>query len=115
VISQEVSYDYTPEAEEQRGKYVFDRARNLYVPDVSLAAAGAEGSGIGAVRTLPTHVASGDELRLPWLWVEGWRAELRRAGDGVEKARWLWRVEEAMSASEQRAGRTRRKKSVHWA
>jgi len=34
------------------------------------------------------EVRSDSDLRLPWLWIEGWRTRLRRAGDEVEKARW---------------------------
>ena len=29
-----------------------------------------------------------EEFRLAWMWVEGWRARLRRAGDIVEKERY---------------------------
>ena len=28
------------------------------------------------------------ECKMAWLWVEGWRAQLRGGGDIVEKARW---------------------------
>lgn len=34
-----------------------------------------------------------DEYRLAWMWIEGWRARLRRAGDVVEKGRGMSRVE----------------------
>ncbi|KAH6857026.1 hypothetical protein B0I37DRAFT_369020 [Chaetomium sp. MPI-CAGE-AT-0009] len=27
------------------------------------------------------------------MWVEGWRARLRKGGDVVEKARWEWRLD----------------------
>lgn len=30
-----------------------------------------------------------DELRLAWLWVEGWRARLRAGGDVVERSRYV--------------------------
>lgn len=30
------------------------------------------------------------DLKMAWLWVEGWRARLRMAGDLVEKERWEW-------------------------
>ncbi|KAK4182817.1 hypothetical protein QBC35DRAFT_345190, partial [Podospora australis] len=32
------------------------------------------------------------EFRLAWLWVEGWRSRLRRAGDEIERARWEERM-----------------------
>ncbi|KAM7207840.1 hypothetical protein V8F20_001882 [Naviculisporaceae sp. PSN 640] len=38
--------------------------------------------------------AKGD-LRLPWIWVEGWRARLRMSGDVVEKSRWEWKMDDA--------------------
>lgn len=34
------------------------------------------------------------DLRLPWIWVEGWRARLRMSGDVVEKSRWEWRMDD---------------------
>ena len=37
-----------------------------------------------------------DEFRIPWLWVEGWRARLRGAGDIVEKERWEWELDGKM-------------------
>lgn len=39
------------------------------------------------------EVRSDSDLRLPWLWVEGWRSRLRRAGDEVEKVRWEGKME----------------------
>ena len=80
-------------------------------------------------------VPPGGDLRLPWLWVEGWRARLRRSGDIVEQTRWEWRLDHTMRANSlpvivattpgrpvgmtgeeerEREGR-RRVKSVHWA
>ncbi|KAJ2903796.1 hypothetical protein MKZ38_009362 [Zalerion maritima] len=41
------------------------------------------------------EVASGSEYRLSWVWTDGWRSRLRKAGDVVEKARWEFRVEDA--------------------
>lgn len=35
------------------------------------------------------------DLRLPWIWVEGWRARLRMSGDVVEKCRWEWKMDDA--------------------
>lgn len=32
-------------------------------------------------------------FRLAWLFVEGWRHELRKAGDMIEKARWEWEID----------------------
>jgi hypothetical protein len=37
--------------------------------------------------------ATGD-YRLAWLWIESWRARLRRSGDIVETARWEWRMDD---------------------
>jgi len=34
-----------------------------------------------------------DAFRLAWLWVEGWRAQLRKGGDIVEANRWEWRID----------------------
>ena len=31
------------------------------------------------------EVKRGNEMRLPWLWVEGWRARLTAGGDVVER------------------------------
>ncbi|KAK4208269.1 hypothetical protein QBC37DRAFT_80083 [Rhypophila decipiens] len=45
------------------------------------------------------------DLRLPWMWVEGWRARLRMSGDVVEKSRWEWRMHDSHPGSrQQRAG-----------
>lgn len=72
--------------------------------------------------------ARGSELRLAWLWVEGWRARVRRSGDVVEMHRWEgkfdWMAVEnnvpvivagvpgALKGDGVRRGR---KKSVRWA
>ncbi|KAK3323276.1 hypothetical protein B0T19DRAFT_462756 [Cercophora scortea] len=59
------------------------------------------------------------DLRLPWLWVEGWRARLRGGGDIVEKARWEWRVDDHLSRIQRRSMLNSENKgsgkSVHWA
>lgn len=52
--------------------------------------------------TTSSEVARGSEFRLAWLMVEGWRAQLRKGGDVVEKARWEWRVEDLMAQSRAR-------------
>ncbi|KAK4655314.1 hypothetical protein QC762_300860 [Podospora pseudocomata] len=39
------------------------------------------------------EVEKGSELRLPWLWVQGWRARLQKAGDEIERVRWEGRLE----------------------
>lgn len=77
----------------------------------------------------------GSEFRLAWLWVEGWRARLRKSGDVVEQNRWEWRLDHTMRTPNQvpvivaktpgvlvrqgrQTGRHRgreREKSVHWA
>ncbi|KAK0736205.1 hypothetical protein B0T21DRAFT_411393 [Apiosordaria backusii] len=43
--------------------------------------------------TCSEEVEHGSDLRLPWLWVQGWRARLQKAGDEVERVRWEGRVE----------------------
>lgn len=54
-------------------------------------------------RSAPLLPERDSEFRLAWLWVEGWRAKLRKGGDVVEKARWEWRVEDLLGASRRRA------------
>lgn len=34
-----------------------------------------------------------NEYRMAWMWVEGWRARLKMAGDVVEKEKWNWEGE----------------------
>ncbi|KAL0944916.1 uncharacterized protein CTRU02_202803 [Colletotrichum truncatum] len=37
---------------------------------------------------------SGESVyRLAWLFVEGWRHKLQKAGDMVEKSRWEWEID----------------------
>lgn len=43
------------------------------------------------------EVEKGSDFRLAWLWVEGWRAQLRDAGDLVERERWEWRAEDILA------------------
>lgn len=45
---------------------------------------------------ISAEVEGGSEFRLAWMWVEGWRAQLRKAGDLVEKERWEWRVDDIL-------------------
>ncbi len=33
------------------------------------------------------EVVSGNEMRLAWIWVQGWRARLKSGGDLVERCR----------------------------
>lgn len=80
-----------------------------------------------------TYSEGTGDFRLAWLWVEGWRARLRKSGDIVEKSRWEWRIDDRVShknnvpiivakvpgvsvlkTSEVKSGRPRQK-SVHWA
>jgi hypothetical protein len=65
-----------------------------------------------------------NQHRLAWLWAEGWRNRLRRAGDVVEKTRWEWKVDDVVlddaTAGVLEAVRAARairaaKKSVRWA
>ncbi|KAJ9137532.1 hypothetical protein NKR23_g9113 [Pleurostoma richardsiae] len=74
------------------------------------------------------------ELRLAWLWAEGWREQLRKSGDVVEKCRWEWRWEDmirkpnsvpvivarvpgvsALKGKEKWPRSSGARKSVHWA
>lgn len=63
----------------------------------------AEGQ-VSSKNTITPEVEPGSAFRLAWLRVEGWRAELRKAGDIVERARWEWKVDDLMAAG----SRTRR-------
>lgn len=63
----------------------------------------AEGK-VSSQSTLTSEVDPGSEFRLAWLRVEGWRAQLRKSGDVVEKARWEWKVQDMMAASRARRG-----------
>lgn len=51
------------------------------------------------------EVESDSEFRLAWLWVEGWRAQLRKGGDTVERARWEWRVDDLLGRSQDNKAR----------
>jgi hypothetical protein len=54
---------------------------------------------VSAAYMINPEVGSDSELRLAWLWVEGWRARLRKGGDTVERARWEWRVDDLLRKS----------------
>lgn len=62
----------------------------------------AEGQ-VGSQYTVAPEVKPGSDFRLAWLMVEGWRAQLRKGGDVVERARWEWKVEDLMAASRARS------------
>ncbi len=81
----------------------------------------------------PSYTEAIGDFRLAWLRVEGWRAQLRKSGDIVERHRWEWRAEDrpglhnklpvivakvpgvsVLKGGEFRVKR-RRQKSVHWA
>lgn len=63
---------------------------------------GTGGGGSQSTRRTSLEVDPASEFRLAWLRVEGWRAQLRKGGDLVEKARWEWKVEDMMAASRER-------------
>ncbi|KAF6828425.1 hypothetical protein CPLU01_08508 [Colletotrichum plurivorum] len=85
----------------------------------------------------PAEPSSESVFRLAWLFVEGWRQKLRKAGDKVEKSRWEWEIDgttsfcthsRASSVSfgiviadarlrvpEEVGRRKKQRKSVHWA
>lgn len=58
------------------------------------------------------EVQGNSEFRLAWLWVEGWRAQLRKAGDLVEKERWEWRVDDLLLGEGQGRNIARRPEMV---
>lgn len=63
-------------------------------------ASAAEGTGLAAScekEASTAEVERGSEFRLAWLFVEGWRAQLRDAGDLVERERWEWRAEDILA------------------
>ncbi|KAI3396626.1 hypothetical protein diail_11880 [Diaporthe ilicicola] len=94
---------------------------------------------VNSAYTISPEVESDSDFRLAWLWVEGWRAQLRKGGDTVERSRWEWRVDDLLSkrrdnearkkipeivarmpgvlrktASSNKKRRHGTKKSVHW-
>ncbi|KAH8882904.1 hypothetical protein GQ53DRAFT_831100 [Thozetella sp. PMI_491] len=82
--------------------------------------------------TRPVYKEAAGDSRMAWLWVEGWRAQLRKSGDIVEKHRWEWKMEDRLGRHNnlpaivtkvpgvlavkdgEVKSRKRRKKSVHW-
>jgi hypothetical protein len=44
-------------------------------------------------RQRPKYTEAVGEARLAWMWVQGWRARLRKGGDVVEKARLEWQLD----------------------
>jgi hypothetical protein len=49
---------------------------------------GFESSGASTESEKEQEVKVQGELKMAWLWVEGWRARLRAGGDLVEKCRY---------------------------
>lgn len=63
--------------------------------------------------TASAEVETDSEYRLAWIFIEGWRARLRKSGDVVEKARWEWRVGDLMDKAHGRqvsSGNTARRR-----
>lgn len=60
---------------------------------------------VSSAYTINPEVESDSEFRLAWLWVEGWRAQLRKGGDTVERARWEWRVDDLLRKSRENKAR----------
>ena len=54
---------------------------------------------VSSANTINPEVETDSEFRLAWLWVEGWRAQLRKGGDTVERSRWEWRVDDVLRKS----------------
>ncbi|KAK1714455.1 hypothetical protein BDP67DRAFT_401528, partial [Colletotrichum lupini] len=42
---------------------------------------------------VPVEPSGESVFRLAWLFVEGWRQKLQKAGDMVEKTRWEWELD----------------------
>lgn len=61
----------------------------------------AEGQ-VSSKYTMSSEVETDSDFRLAWLFVEGWRAKIRKAGDVVEKARWEWRVDDLLAKNKER-------------
>jgi hypothetical protein len=51
----------------------------------------------------PEPPARDSDARLAWVYVQGWRARLRHAGDVVERCRWEWRLEDMQGSGSRRA------------
>ncbi|EFQ33792.1 hypothetical protein CGRA01v4_12354 [Colletotrichum graminicola] len=47
----------------------------------------------------PEEPSSESVFRLAWLFVEGWRRKLQKAGDTVERSRWEWELGGASAVS----------------
>lgn len=60
---------------------------------------------VSSAYTINPEVESGSDFRLAWLWVEGWRAQLRKGGDTVERSRWEWRVDDLLRKSQDNEAR----------
>jgi hypothetical protein len=60
------------------------RSRRRADSGLSAASASTASTASTAATTQPD---GGSECRLAWVWVEGWRARLRHAGDAVEQSR----------------------------
>ncbi|KAF5523328.1 hypothetical protein CGCA056_v005754 [Colletotrichum aenigma] len=85
----------------------------------------------------PEEPSGESVFRLAWLFVEGWRQKLRKAGDMIEKARWEWEIDGTTTACthsrassltfgvviadarirvpEEMNKKKKKRKSVHWA
>lgn len=48
---------------------------------------------VWAEKSEPGEPSGESVFRLAWLFVEGWRHKLRKAGDVVEKSRWDWELD----------------------
>ncbi|TDZ20214.1 hypothetical protein Cob_v007237 [Colletotrichum orbiculare MAFF 240422] len=88
--------EYDELDERPRRKYKKD-ASGLRVPISAAAAAAAaaaavaEGMADGAGG--PAEPSGESVCRLAWLFVEGWRQRLRKAGDTIERSRWEWEID----------------------
>lgn len=60
---------------------------------------------VSSAYTINPEVEQDSEFRLAWLWVEGWRAQLRKGGDTVERSRWEWRVDDILRKSRDNTAR----------
>ncbi|TEA11065.1 hypothetical protein C8034_v007938 [Colletotrichum sidae] len=87
--------EYDELDERPRRKYKKD-ASGLRVP-ISAAAAAAAAAAVAEEMADgaggPAEPSGESVCRLAWLFVEGWRQRLRKAGDGIERSRWEWEID----------------------
>ncbi|KZL82788.1 hypothetical protein CI238_10743 [Colletotrichum incanum] len=77
----------------------------------------------------PEEPSGESVFRLAWLFIEGWRHKLRKAGDMIERSRWEWELDGTATVltfgvmiadarqrvPEELNKKKKQRKSVHWA